>query len=190
MAGREADYEEWAHHAASASARYGATAHTFLTPDRAVPTRRVLIAQFPHADAVKAWDDSEERSRLVQEAEEFSRLHLQRASGIETWFALPGRLAARPASTLEATPRNARRRLSARRSDVWLGTPAPCDVAAAAAVNRAPRRAAHPDDLRGHAVGDKHSPRLAVSGAKRCGVADGLHDGLESRFLLPSVANT
>src|SRR4051794_12861718 len=55
LAGREADYEAWARRAASASARYGATAHTFLTPDPAAPTRRVLIAQFPHAEAAKAW---------------------------------------------------------------------------------------------------------------------------------------
>jgi len=96
MAGREADYEAWARRAASASARYGATAHTFLTPDPAAPTRRVLIAQFPHAEAAKAWDESDERNRLVAEAEEFSSLHLQQGSGLETWFALPGRPAIVP----------------------------------------------------------------------------------------------
>ena len=43
--GRERDYEEWARRAVSVSARYGATGHTFLTPDAGLPARRVLIAQ-------------------------------------------------------------------------------------------------------------------------------------------------
>jgi antibiotic biosynthesis monooxygenase (ABM) superfamily enzyme len=81
IAGREADYEEWAREAASASARYGATAHTFLTPDPAAPTRRVLVAQFPDADAARAWDESDDRHRLVRDAAEFSSLRIQRASG-------------------------------------------------------------------------------------------------------------
>jgi uncharacterized protein len=88
--GRERDYEEWARRAVSASARYGATGHTFLTPDAGVPTRRVLIAQFPSEDAMRAWDESEDRDRLVREAEGFSSLDLQRATGLEAWFTLPG----------------------------------------------------------------------------------------------------
>src|SRR4051794_27689123 len=80
----------------SASARYGATGHTFLHSDPAAPTRRVLIAQFPDADSVTAWDESHDRDQLVKEAEEFSSLDLQRASGLETWFALPGRHAIVP----------------------------------------------------------------------------------------------
>ena len=90
IAGRERAYEEWARRAVSASARYGAMGHTFLMFDPAAPTRRVLIAQFPDVDAVRAWDESPERDRLVREAEEFSSLHLQRATGLETWFELPG----------------------------------------------------------------------------------------------------
>jgi antibiotic biosynthesis monooxygenase (ABM) superfamily enzyme len=94
--GRESDYEAWARRVVSASARYGATGHTFLISDPAAPTRRVLIAQFPDVDGVRAWDESEARDQIVKEAEEFSSLHLQRASGLETWFALPGRRAIVP----------------------------------------------------------------------------------------------
>jgi uncharacterized protein len=94
--GRESDYETWARRVVSASARYGATGHTFLISDPAAPTRRVLIAQFPDLDGVRACDDSEDRDRLVKEAEEFSSLHLQRASGLETWFALPHKRAIVP----------------------------------------------------------------------------------------------
>jgi antibiotic biosynthesis monooxygenase (ABM) superfamily enzyme len=94
--GRERDYEEWARRAVSASARYGATGHTFLTPDAGLPTRRVLIAQFPNADAARAWDESEDRDRLVREAEAFSSLNIQRATGLEAWFTLPGERAIVP----------------------------------------------------------------------------------------------
>jgi uncharacterized protein len=94
--GRESAYDEWARRVVSASARYGATGHTFLISDPAAPTRRVLIAHFPDANRVKAWDESDERNQLVREAEKFSSLHLQRATGLETWFALPGKRAIVP----------------------------------------------------------------------------------------------
>jgi antibiotic biosynthesis monooxygenase (ABM) superfamily enzyme len=94
--GRERDYEEWARRAVSASARYGATGHTFLTPDAGLPTRRVLIAQFPNGDAARAWDESQDRDRLVREAEAFSSLDIQRATGLEAWFTLPGERAIVP----------------------------------------------------------------------------------------------
>jgi len=94
--GRERAYDEWARRVVSASARFGATGHTFLISDPAAPTRRVLIAQFPDVHRVKAWDESDERNQLVRDAEEFSSLHLQRATGLETWFALPGKRAVVP----------------------------------------------------------------------------------------------
>jgi hypothetical protein len=94
--GHESDYEEWARRAVSASARYSASGHVFLTPDPAVPTRRVLIVQFPDEGTVRAWDESDERDRLVEEAQAFSSHHIQRKSGLETWFALPGRQAIVP----------------------------------------------------------------------------------------------
>jgi antibiotic biosynthesis monooxygenase (ABM) superfamily enzyme len=89
--GREHDYQEWAARVVAATSRHNATGHTFLTPVAGDPTRRVLIVQFPHADDVKAWDQSPDRERLVREAAEFSDLHVQRASGLETWFTLPGK---------------------------------------------------------------------------------------------------
>jgi uncharacterized protein len=94
--GRQRDYEEWARRAVSASARYGATGHTFLTPDAGVPTRRVLVARFPNEDAVRGWDESEDRERVVREAEGFSSLHIQRATGLEAWFTVPGERAIVP----------------------------------------------------------------------------------------------
>jgi antibiotic biosynthesis monooxygenase (ABM) superfamily enzyme len=95
--GRERDYEEWGRRVVAASARYGATGHTFLTPNTSAP-RRVLIAQFPDEAGARAWDESEERDRLVREAAEFSTMDIQRITGLEAWFTLPGEQAIVPPS--------------------------------------------------------------------------------------------
>jgi len=95
--GRERDYEEWARRVVAASTRYGATGHTFLTPDAGAP-RRVLIAQFPDEAGARAWDESKERDQLVREADEFSTMEIQRLTGLETWFTLPGERAVVPPS--------------------------------------------------------------------------------------------
>ena len=93
--GRERDYEDWGRRVVAASAGYGATGHTFLTPDVGTP-RRVLIAQFPNEGAARAWDQSEERNRLVQEATRFSTMDMQRVTGLEAWFTLPSILSIIP----------------------------------------------------------------------------------------------
>ena len=93
--GRERDFEEWAHRIVSAASRYGAT-DTIITPDPATPTRRVFVQHFPNEEASRAWEESEERNRLVQEAGDFSTPDLQRATGLETWFVLPGKRAIVP----------------------------------------------------------------------------------------------
>jgi uncharacterized protein len=93
--GRERDYEQWARRVVAASSRYGAGGHTFLIP-QAGGTRRVLIAQFADEAGARAWDESDERARLVQEAAEFSTMEIQRTSGLEAWFTLPGERAIIP----------------------------------------------------------------------------------------------
>lgn len=93
--GREYDYEEWGRRVVAESTRYGATGHTFLTPQAGTP-RRVLIAQFPDEAGARAWDESDERDRLVREAAEFSTMDLQRITGLEAWFTLPGERAIVP----------------------------------------------------------------------------------------------
>jgi uncharacterized protein len=94
--GREGDYEEWAHRLVSEASRYGASAHTFITPDATAPARRVLVQQFVDGAALEAWEASEERERLVREAGRFSAPSIQRASGLEAWFVLPGERAIVP----------------------------------------------------------------------------------------------
>src|SRR5215207_10860298 len=56
----------------------------------------VFVQHFPNEEALRAWEESEERNRLVQEAGEFSTPNVQRATGLETWFVLPGERAIVP----------------------------------------------------------------------------------------------
>ena len=92
---REHEFERWAHRLVSATARYGAT-DTIITPDAATPARRVFVLHFANEEALGAWKASEERDRLVQEARKFSTPDVQRATGLETWFVLPGERAIVP----------------------------------------------------------------------------------------------
>ena len=93
--GREHELEQWAHRLDSSTARYGAT-DTIITPDATTPARRVFVLHFANEEALGAWEASEERDRLVQEARKFSTPHVQRATGLETWFTLPGERAIVP----------------------------------------------------------------------------------------------
>ena len=52
--------------------------------------------EFANEEALVAWEASEERDRLVQEARKFSTPDVQRATGLETWFVLPGQRAIVP----------------------------------------------------------------------------------------------
>ena len=95
LAGRERDYDDWVRRAAAASAAYGASGHTFLTP-QAGGRRRVLVAHFADEAGARAWEQSEERARLVEEAAKFSTMEVQHTSGLEAWFTLPGERAIVP----------------------------------------------------------------------------------------------
>lgn len=88
--GRERDFDEWVHLIVSEAVRFGGLGASVITPDASMPTHRVVVCRFANEDSVRVWEGSEEHDRLMQEGEEFSTPHLQRATGLETWFTLPG----------------------------------------------------------------------------------------------------
>jgi antibiotic biosynthesis monooxygenase (ABM) superfamily enzyme len=55
-----------------------------------------FVLHFANEEALGAWEASEERDRLVQEARKFSTPDVQRATGLETWFVLPSERAIVP----------------------------------------------------------------------------------------------
>ena len=82
--GRERDFDESVHRIVSKAVRFGGLGASIITPDASMPGRRVVVCRFANEDSVRAWEESEERNRLMQKAEAFSTPHLQRATGLET----------------------------------------------------------------------------------------------------------
>lgn len=51
---------------------------------------RHIVERFADETALKAWEASPDRSRLIAEADTFSSAERQSLSGLETWFDVPG----------------------------------------------------------------------------------------------------
>ncbi|MFL6322384.1 MAG: hypothetical protein ACJ72Q_18170 [Nitrososphaeraceae archaeon] len=51
---------------------------------------RHIIHRFRDKASLDAWDNSEELHKLIEEVNNYSTPYLQKATGMETWFTLPG----------------------------------------------------------------------------------------------------
>ena len=89
LPGRERDYEEWTHRIIYDAVPFGSLGAAVITPEGRTSGRRITVHRFANEEALKAWEESEERKALLKEAEHFSVPHYQRATGVEPWFALP-----------------------------------------------------------------------------------------------------
>ena len=81
--GHESDYRDWVHRTIAASGI------TVLAPEAGQPGERYLVLSFASEAAKRVWQQSEEWTRLKQEAAAFSTPHVQKATGMEPWFILP-----------------------------------------------------------------------------------------------------
>ena len=50
---------------------------------------RHIIYRFSNKASLDAWENSEQSRKLIEEVNNYSTPYLQRATGLETWFALP-----------------------------------------------------------------------------------------------------
>jgi uncharacterized protein len=50
---------------------------------------RHIIHRFSDKASLDAWENSEELRKLIEEVNNYSTPYLQKATGLETWFALP-----------------------------------------------------------------------------------------------------
>ena len=89
LPGHEHDYEEWTHRTIYDAVPFGSLGAAVITPEGNTLGRRIVVHRFANEESLKAWEESEERKALLREAEHFSVPHYQRATGLETWFALP-----------------------------------------------------------------------------------------------------
>jgi uncharacterized protein len=88
--GREKDYDAWVHKmVAATSAAPGNTGVTILLPEKSQKGLYHLLVRFKDQTFGDGWEQSQVRQGLTAEADQFSRLHRQAASGLETWFNIP-----------------------------------------------------------------------------------------------------
>jgi uncharacterized protein len=87
--GHEAEYQAWMHRVIESAGHFpGNLGATVLVPDTPDGNRNIVIHRWADEPSMHAWEMSAERNRLLREADAFSTRHDQRATGLETWFAL------------------------------------------------------------------------------------------------------
>jgi antibiotic biosynthesis monooxygenase (ABM) superfamily enzyme len=95
--GREGDFEAWSEELTRAASRFpGFLGAGLLRPGHVGEPWHVVF-RFASGDQLHAWEGSDERARLLAAGEDLVHTTDQhRVSGLETWFALPGRTAPAP----------------------------------------------------------------------------------------------
>jgi uncharacterized protein len=95
--GREDDFAAWSERMTAAAMRFpGHLGAGMLRPSRAGEPWH-LVFRFDSAEHLRAWERSAERATLLAAGEALvAATRVQRVSGLETWFALPGRTAPAP----------------------------------------------------------------------------------------------
>jgi uncharacterized protein len=95
--GHENDYYAWVQRIVAASERFpGNQGVTILMLGKEQSEARYVIHRFADEDAKRAWMQSEDRAKLMQEAAAFSTPYTQTASGLAPWFTLPDLLDTTP----------------------------------------------------------------------------------------------
>jgi hypothetical protein len=51
---------------------------------------RYIVHRFTDATSMEAWENSATRLKLLEEANKYSQPYYEKATGLETWFAIPG----------------------------------------------------------------------------------------------------
>jgi uncharacterized protein len=95
--GKEIEFEDWAEKLTrAASTFHGFLGAGLLRPGHVGDDWHVVY-RFATADALARWENSPIRAKLLAEGEQvMSTANVQRVTGLETWFELPGRTAPAP----------------------------------------------------------------------------------------------
>jgi hypothetical protein len=96
-AGREADFEHWSAELTSAATEYpGFLGAGMLRPSHVGDPWHVIF-RFDSAAHLHEWEVSGQRSALLDSGQHLvEQTDMHRVTGLETWFALPGRTAPAP----------------------------------------------------------------------------------------------
>ncbi len=88
--GHEEEYDEWVKRLVKAGGEApGNTGVTTLIPERGNQGLYHVLFRFKDQESVAAWENSEARRNLTEEADAFSRSYRQAQTGLETWFNIP-----------------------------------------------------------------------------------------------------
>lgn len=95
--GREADFEDWSNELTRIATGYpGFLGSGMLRPARVGDPWQVIF-RFDNSAHLQHWEQSTDRARWLAAGEHLvESTTVQRVSGLETWFALPGRTAPAP----------------------------------------------------------------------------------------------
>lgn len=95
--GMEIEFEDWAENLTRAASAFDGFLGAGLLRPGHVGDDWHVVYRFASADALAHWESSPIRAELLAEGEQvMSTAGVHRVSGLETWFALPGRTAPAP----------------------------------------------------------------------------------------------
>lgn len=95
--GREAEFERWYDGIIAAACRFPGFLGAGVLRPNAVGDDWHVIYRFADAASLRRWEGSSERARWLRRAKAFAEeTGVRRVSGLETWFAMPGRTAPAP----------------------------------------------------------------------------------------------
>jgi len=89
--GCEKDYDEWLRHFLALQRKVpGYLGTTTIMETGQDSSERHIIHRFRDKASLEAWENSEDLHKQTEEVNKFSSPYLQKATGMETWFTLPG----------------------------------------------------------------------------------------------------
>jgi uncharacterized protein len=90
--GCEKDYDDWQRRFLMSGIKVPGYLGTTTITEGSIGSAAIrhIIHRFRDKASLDAWDNSEELRKLIEEVNNYSTPYLQKATGMETWFTLPG----------------------------------------------------------------------------------------------------
>jgi antibiotic biosynthesis monooxygenase (ABM) superfamily enzyme len=90
----EKDYDDWLERFMRSERQFpGYLGTTIIAPEGNTSSSsssvRYIINRFKDQASLDAWENSEEAIKLLEEVNNYTTRHYERATGLETWFSLP-----------------------------------------------------------------------------------------------------
>jgi len=90
IAGHEDQYDDWLRRFMIGLRGVPGYLSTTVIVPKENPNSRYIVHRFTDDASMDTWEKSETRQKLLEEANQYSTPHYEKATGLETWFAIPG----------------------------------------------------------------------------------------------------